>query len=238
MTRRSAGRIVLGAIGGAAVLAGVFVVIIGGYLSMGLHGGDSLRTEAARIEVPGCSTVIMEIADIRVEVGELERIEPLEKRARPLLSIRPIGTSDEPWLIGSADQRSVEQKLLGARYCLVEASDGAWSSTSVVPQDGSPDPQFSGIFGLWATAPSGGSVAMPLPKPGVSVVVSGASESSLSALEVAGELEISGAGDIGVITLIGGVVTTSLGALLLVISILGLRTKGRHEISTPPGPQS
>lgn len=232
MTPRSAGRIVLAGIGGVALLAGAVAVGVGALLTTDLDGKDSLRTEADRIEVQGCSTVIMEIAGARVDAGQLERFEPISDRSQPLLNVRPFGTSGGPWLIGSADQEAVEQQLLGARYCLVEVAQGAWSSTAVVPQMDSPDPEFSGVAGLWATASSGEAVALPLPEPGSSVVVSGSSDSSLTALEVVGELEIAGAGNFGLITLIGGVMTALLGVLMVLISIFGLRTKGRHEGST------
>lgn len=235
MTWRAALRIVLAATGGVTFLVGAVAAGTGALLTTGLHGGDSLRTEAERVEVPGCSTVIMEIADARVDAGQLERFEGIDDRAEPLLTIRPIGTSQEPWLIGSADQRVVERQLLGARYCLLEVADGAWSATSVVPQEGSPDPQFSGVTGWWATASSGGAVAIPLPDPGSSVVVSGSSESSLTALEIVGELEMSGVGNFGWIALIGGLMTALLGVLMLLVSILGLRSKGRHEGTTASG---
>ena len=235
MTRRTAGRIVLTAIGCAAIITGVLAAVLGSLLMTGLRGEDSLRTGAERIELPGCSTVIMEIADARVDAGEIERFDPIVDRSQPLLTIRPIGTSADPWLIGSADQRAVEQRLLGARYCLVEVADGAWSATSVVPQEGSPDPQFSGVTGLWATASGGAAVALPVPQAGSSVVVSGSSDSSLTALAVAGELEVPGAGNIGLIALIGGVVTTVLGAVMVLISILALRTRGRHEVASASG---
>lgn len=238
MRRRAAGRIVLATVGGAITLAGVIAAGIGGLLMTELRGGDSLRTGAERVEVPGCSTVVMEIADARVDAGQIERFKPLDDLSLPLLTIRPIGTSTAPWLIGSASQGAVEQQLLGARYCLVEVADGAWSATAVVPQEGSEDPQFSGVTGWWATASTGGVVALPLPDRGTSVVVSGSSESSLTAVEVAGELEISGAQNIGLVALVGGVMTAVLGVLMLLISIHGLRTKGRHEGTAARGMSS
>jgi thymidine phosphorylase len=117
------------------ILGGVLAAAFGGWVTATLQGDDSLRTAPQLIEVPGCSTVVMEIADARVDAGQLDRIEVITNRSESFLSIRVNGSSAHDWLIGTADQRQVEEQLLGARYCLVEVANGAGLATTALITD-------------------------------------------------------------------------------------------------------
>lgn len=226
---RTATRLLLGFAGGVLMLIGGTAAVLGGWITATLSGHDSLRTAPQVIDASGCSTVVMEIADARVDAGELGRIEPVTNRSQSLFTVRINGETPEPWLVGVADQQVVEQRLLGARYCLVESTDGGWTTTFIAVEPDALDAQFSGVPGRWAAATNGEAVALPVPESGSSVVISGSGESTLDALEVVGELEITGASAAGWVALIGGIATVVLGVGLLLISIFGLRSKGRHE---------
>ena len=235
---RKVARVILALAGAVLLVLGSAVAALGGWISATLTGPDSLRTAPEVVDASGCSTVIMEIADVRVDTGELNRIEPIADRSQSLLTIRVNSETAEPWLVGMADQRDVEQRLLGARYCLVEATDDGWKVTSIAVTPDAPDAQFTGVAGRWATAASGEAVALPLPEVGSSVVISGSNESTVESLEVAGELEITGASTVALVALIGGIATAAVGIGLLLVSILGLRSRGRHEGSTEAGPSA
>lgn len=238
MTKRTIGRVVLFIAGGLMIAVGAGATIAGAVVNASVGSDDSLHTSPQVIQTPSCSTVVMEIADIRIDAGELENFAPLSERATASLTVRPMGSSAEPWLVGSADQQAIEQQLLGARYCLVEATDGAWSTTSIAIQADSPDPIFSGIPGRWASIASGETVALPVPESGTSIVISGSDESSLTTIEVRGQLQIQGVSQLGWIALVGGVITAIVGLALVIVAALGLRNKGRHEGSATPPPAS
>lgn len=225
-------RIVLGLLGSALVLIGVGAAAAGGWITATLGSQDSLRSTPQVIDVPGCSTVLMEIADAQVDIDQLEALgdlDPLAGRTDALLTIGVAGDAAAPWLVGIADQQEVEGRLLGARYCVVEVNDGAWSFSSIAVEPDAPDVNFSGLPGLWAKAGNGESVAVPLPTAGESLVVSGSSGSALSTIEIAGEYRIQGASDVGMIALIAGVITVVLGVGALIVSIAVLRNRGQHE---------
>lgn len=234
MTKRTIGRVVLFSVGGLMIAAGATAAIAGAVVNGSVGSDDSLLTSPQIVQTAGCSTVVMEIADIRVDGGDLQDFAPLDERATPALTLRPTGTSEEPWLVGSADQQVIEQQLLGARYCLVEASNGAWSTTSNAIQADSPDPVFSGTPGRWASIASGETVALPLPDSGTSIVISGSDDSSLTTIEVRGQLQIQGASQLAWLALVGGLSTAGLGVALVLVAAFGLRRKGRHEGSATP----
>ena len=235
---RKVARVILALAGAVLLVLGGAVAALGGWISATLTGPDSLRTAPELIDASGCSTVIMEIADVRVDAGELNRIEPIADRSQSLLTVLVNADTVEPWLVGMADQRDVEQRLLGARYCLVESSGNGWKVTSIAVTPDAPDAQFSGVPGRWATVIGGEAVALPLPESGSSVVISGSDGSLIGSLEVVGEVEISGASTVARVALIGGITTAAVGIGLLLASILGLRSRGRHEGSTEVGPSA
>lgn len=235
---RTVVRVLLGFAGAVLLLVGGTAAGLGGWISATLTGQDSLRTTPESIDASGCSTVVMEIADVRVDAGELARIEPIADRSQSFFTVRVDAETTEPLLVGVADQQDVEQRLLGARYCLVESVDSGWEVTSIQVDPDAPDAQFTGVTGLWASAMSGEAVALPLPELGSSVVISGSDDSSVASLEVAGELDIAGASTVGWTALVGGAATAVLGIGLLLVSILGLRSKGRHEGRTEAGPSA
>jgi hypothetical protein len=229
VTKRTIARVVLFSVGGMMIAAGAAATSAGVVVNESVGSDDALRTSPQIIQTPGCSTVVMEIADIRVDGGDLEEFAPLSERATAALTLRPTGVSEEPWLVGSADQKAIEQQLLGARYCLVQVQGGAWSTTSIAIQADSPDPAFSGIPGRWAQVASDDAVALPLPESGSSIVVSGSEDSTLETVEVRGQLRIQGASQLAWLALVGGLITAGLGVALVLVAALGLRRKGRHE---------
>lgn len=227
--RKTAVWLLLGLAGAVLLVLGGAAAALGGWILAMLTGQDSLKTAPETIGAAGCSTVVMEIADVRVDAGELTRIEPIADRSRSLFTVRVNAETTDPLLVGVADQLDVEQRLLGARYCLVESTDSGWEVTSIAVAPDVPDAEFAGVAGLWATATSGDAIAIPLPEPGSSVVISGSNQSSVESFEVAGEVEIPGASTVGLVALVGGIATLALGIGLLVVSSLGLRSRGRHE---------
>lgn len=239
--RRRAVRVLLGFVGAVLLALGGAVAIPGGWVLATLTGPDSLRTAPETIDASGCSTVVMEIADVRVDTGNLTRFEPIAERSQTNFTVRVnAGTADadadtNPFLVGVADQQDVEQRLLGARFCLVESTQGGWMVTPIAVSPDAPDAQFTGVAGLWATAASAEAVALPLPEAGSSVVISGTDELTVESIDVSGELQITGASTLGLVAFVGGIATAAVGIVLLLVSILGLRSKGRHEGHTETG---
>lgn len=229
---RTVARVILAILGSIAVLVGT-VAAAGGSLVLSTVGdNDGLSTVPQVVEVAGCSTVLMEISDARVQFDQLEALDdfdPLADRSSESFVVTANGATQEPWLIGVTNQQEVEKRLLGSRYCLVEVRDNAWSSVAISLSDESPDVVFDSVPGLWAFAASGEAVSLPVPQEGSTVVISGADDSSLSTVVVSGVYAINGASQVGMIALIGGAVTIVLGVLLLILSLYILRTKGRHE---------
>lgn len=225
----------IGLLGAALIVMGAGVAAVGGVVTTTLAGSDSLRTTAQTIEIPGCSSAIMEISDVRVDAGELDRIGAIADRSQATLSVTVRGDSMGSWLVGIADQRQVEDRLLGARYCLVEGTDAGWAATPITVAPDAPDARFSGVPGVWATVPDGQTVELPIPQSGSTVVVSGSDESSLDRLEVVGIWQVPGASSAGWIALTAGLITVAIGVGLLMLSIVGLRQRGRHEDAVPTG---
>lgn len=229
---RTGARVTMGVVGVLAVVCGTTGVVVGALVGVSMTGTDAWRSAAQVIDVPGCSTAVMEIAEAHVDAPQLEpvrAIAPLRDRTQARLIVTAQGTGEQPWLIGVADQRAIESRLLGARYCLVEARAGSWTSTPVEVAAGAPDVRIDGIAGEWAISQSGRPVALPVPTFGSSVVVSGSDNSSLSTMSIAGEVIVEGGSDAGLISLLGGTVTFVLGVILLVVSIHTLRNHGEHE---------
>lgn len=235
---RTVTRVILAILGSVGVVVGAFMAAGGGLLLATVGNQDELSTAPQEIDVAGCSTVVMEIANASVQVNEFEAFDdfdPLTDRFSSSVVVTANGTTQEPWLVGVTDQQRVEERLLGTRYCLVEVRDGAWSSVSIAPSDDAPDVVFDSVPGLWAFAASGEGVSLPVPQQGSTVVISGGNDSSLASVVITGIYSIDGASQVGMVAIIGGGVTILLGVALLIVSIYVLRVKGRHE-GTPEHP--
>ncbi len=226
---RSLARIILSLLAVLAMVIGAAAVGLGLWINATLDGRDLLRTEAQTIELPGCSTAIIEIADVRFDIGELADVPQLVQRVNTSVSLRVDGADARSWLVGVGDQKAVESRLLGARYCLAEFGDDGWASRAIAVEPEAPDALFDGVAGLWALVPNGQSVALPVPEAGSTIVVSGSDDSTLTEVTVVGDLRIDGASDTANVAVVGGFVTFVLGVALLVVSLVALRRRGNHE---------
>lgn len=224
---RSFLRVMLAAFGLLCVLIGAAGVAIGLLASATVTDAGSIRTEGQTIEAPGCATLLVELATARIDAGAWGRVPLVERRSA--LTITPSGSTAVPWLVGSADRRDVEARLLGARYCLAERVDSTWSVSSIAVGESDPDVRLDGVPGLWATVRDGQQVQLPVPSAPTTVVISGDDASSLTNVKVAGEVKFPGSAQVARIALLGGIGTSGLGVVMLVVSFAGLRRKGRHE---------
>ena len=224
---RSVLRVTLAALGLLCVVVGAAGIAIGLLTSASFSQEGAIRSHGQVIEAPGCATLLVELATVRLDAGAWGRVPLLERRSA--LTITPSGSTEVPWLVGAADRPDVEARLLGARYCLAERVNSTWSVSSIAVGERDPDVRFDGVPGLWATVRDGQGVELPVPSAPTTVVISGDDASSLSSVEVAGEVQFAGSVHPSRIALLGGIGTTVLGLLLLVVSIASLRRKGRHE---------
>lgn len=224
---RSFLRVTLTALGLSCVAIGAAGIAIGLLANASFSQAGVIRTQGQLIEAPGCATLLMELATASIDDGGWGQVPLLEPRTA--VTITPSGSTAVPWLVGAADRPDVEARLLGARYCLAERIDSTWSVSSIAVGDRDPDVRLDGVPGLWATVRDGQRVELPVPSASTTVVISGDDASSLSSVEVAGEVQFAGSAHVARIALLGGVGTSVLGLMLLVVSIAGLRRKGRHE---------
>lgn len=224
---RSFLRVTLAALGLLCVVIGAAGIAIGLLTSATLTQTGAIRTEGQTIETPGCATLLVELATARIDAGAWGQVPLVERRTA--LTITPFGSTAVPWLVGSADRPEVEARLLGARYCLAERVDSTWSVSSIALGERDPDVQLDGLPGLWATVRDGEPVQLPVPSAPTTVVISGDDASSLTSVNITGEVQFPGSAHVVRIALLGGIGTSVLGVVLLVVSIAGLRRKGRHE---------
>lgn len=230
--RRRVTRILLASFGVALLVIGAGAIALGLVANTTFTQAGAIRTDSQSIEAPGCATLLVELATARVDVGEWGRI-PLAER-RTALTITPSGSTAVPWLVGAADRRDIEQRLLGARYCLAQRIGSGWSVSSIAVGESDPDVRLDGVRGLWAHVRDGQPVQLPVPSAPSTVVVSGQDASSLSTVEIVGEIQFEGGDNVARIALLGGIASMVLGLVLLVVGIAGLRRKGRHEGPTAP----
>ena len=232
---RSFLRVTLAALGLLCVVSGASGIAIGLLTSATVTDAGAVRTEGQIIEARGCATLLVELATARIDAGAWGQVPLVERRSA--LTITPSGSTAVPWLVGSADRPDVEARLLGARYCLAERVDSTWSVSSIAVGESDPDVRLDGLPGLWATVNDGQAVQLPVPSAPTTVVISGDDSSSLTRVEVAGEVQLPGSEHVARIALLGGIGTSVLGLVLMVVSIAGLRRKGRHEgpVESPVG---
>lgn len=228
---RSVVRIMLSVAAALALLLGGASAGLGIWIPTVLDGRDVVMTSPQTIDIPECSTTIIEIADVRVDIDLLDvaDVVQLPERITTSMLLRVDGSTEGDWLVGLADQQAVESRLLGARYCLAQFGEAGWSTISVAVEPGAPDARFDGLAGAWARVTDGGTVALPIPATGSSLVVTGSDDSELTTVAAVGEVRIEGASATATVALLGGVITIGIGVALLLISLIGLRRRGDHE---------
>lgn len=233
---RTIARWVIAVVGVIAIAVGAAVAAGSAWVQSTLDSRDSLTSVPQRISASGCQTLLVEVSDAGVSAEDLEGFAPIADRSEETLSI---SVSDVPGgvLIGLADSGAVESRLLGARYCVAQAGSDGWSAEAVEPAADSPDVDFAGVSGLWARPASGEAVVVPLPGPGDTLVISADGPASVDEVQLVGRYRIVGAGEAATIALFGGIGTAVLGLLLLLVSVFGLRSRGRHEAGAAPSPE-
>ena len=211
----------------ALLVMGAIGIALGAISKSTMSPQIILRSVAQSIDVPGCSTLVVELASVRVDAGRWMDAPLLQQRG--LLTVTPVGSTDGTWLIGAADSEQIEAQLLGARYCLAERVRTDWSVSSISVDESDPDVRLDGVPGLWARVLDGQPAVLPVPANPKTIVVTGDDTSNLTKVELSGEVRFEGADEAARIALFGGIGSSALGLILLVIGIVGLRRKGRHE---------
>lgn len=227
-------RVVMGVVGGLLIALGAVALAAGVFVSMNVSNSDAIRTAPDLIATPDCPSVVMEITDARVSLGP--GFDFLNDQAETAIVVTPISEDAEPWKVGTAPQKQVEDRLLGATYCLASSTGAGWDvSTISVTPDG-PSIDASGLAGMWAQVPTGEKVIIDLDgdvasQPTTVVVTSPQSQDSrtLTSIEIAGEYRIQGASSAATIAMIAGASAAVIGVGLLLVSILVLRKRGVHE---------
>lgn len=224
---RTVMRVLLAAVGVALVVLGAGATVAVALANSTLTSAGAIRSAGQSIDVPGCATLIVELATAQVDPGRWGDVPLVEQRS--VLTITPSGSSEVPWLVGAAGGQDIEQRLLGSRYCLAERMTSGWSVSSIAVADDDPDVRLDGVQGLWARVGDGQGAEFPVPLAGTTLVVTGDDASMLTAVEMVGEVRFEGGEQIAKIALFGGIGTAVLGLMMVVISIFALRRKGVHE---------
>ena len=226
-------RIVLAVVGIVMVLIGILGASATWWVEQQLTvnaGRWVLQTPEEVIPSSNCSTLLIELSGVDVDPGDISQIDAISSRSETVFTVSATGESDNDWLVGTTASELVEERLLGTRYCIAESSGDAWTVKSIEVEPGSPNLSVDGLRGRWANAGNGEKVVLPVPNPGETVVVSGGQGSDLGVIALVGEFRIQGGSTLALIGLVGGVITVVLGVVLLVVSIWGLRRRGRHEV--------
>lgn len=224
---RTVVRWLLAVVGVVVIGAGIAVGAASVWLDRTLDARDSLSTDVQVIDAAQCQTLLVEVANAQVSAQDWERFEPVAQRAQESISI----TALEPpsFISGFAGAADVEDRLLGAQYCIAQAGPSGWETRTIAISAAAPDVSLAGLEGLWGRAAGGESVVIPVPASGSTVVVSADGGSALGDVQIVGRYQIPGAGDWVVGGMVGGGVSIVVGIALLVVSIFALRPRGRHE---------
>ncbi len=229
---RTFSRWLLGVVGTLVIVAGVAIAAGAWWIDRDLSidsGEWVLSTQREVVSATGCSTVLIELSDVTIDPGQLADVPSVSDRSESVFVVQPIGQAPDGWWVGTVESPSVEDRLLGSRYCVASNRAGEWSTSSIAVEANSPDVSVDGLDGRWAIANSGESVVLPVPEAGDTVVVSGNGGNELESVTLAAEYRIAEGSTLGLIGLVGGALTALVGLLLLVIAIWGLRRRGRHE---------
>lgn len=217
------------ALGGALLLLVGFAAIgAAAWAQQVVSSDDSLRTTPQVVQAVGCRTLLVEVAGASLQAEEVVATGRIGIEPESLLSITPEGEADS-WLVGLAASPDIEARLLGTSYCLASESAGEWTSRSVSARLDDPRISLDGLQGLWARTNAGDSAILPIPVGGQTLVVAAGGDGELSDVRIEGIYRLVGASQTAYIGLIGGLITSGLGFLLLLVSIFGFRRRGRHE---------
>ena len=235
--RRTFVRWFLAIIGVVAILAGAFAVGGAAWVRSVLDPSGTLSSATQSLDATGCETLLIEVADVDVRADELEDFGLVTDRAERTLAVevRPVeSVAGSTLLVGVADSGAIESRLLGSRYCLAEASPSGWVTRSITVTDNAPDVPLAGLTGLWARAERGNPVIVPIPESGNTLVVSSDGTSEVGEVLLTGRFRIVGAPDFVRAGFIAGSISIGLGVVLLLVSTLALRRRGRHEGASGP----
>jgi len=225
---RTVARWLIGVLSVLLLLAGLAVAGGAWWVRDVLRMDDSLRSTPQVVPATGCQTLLVEIADSVLQADDVISVPSWSVEPQSWLSVVPEGPADS-WLVGLAASPDVEGRLLGSSYCLASESAGEWTSRSVSARRDDPRISLGGLQGLWARTNAGDSAILPIPTGGQTLVVAARGDGELSDVRIEGIYRLVGASQTAYIGLIGGLITTGLGFLLLLVSIFGFRRRGRHE---------
>lgn len=235
---RTVARWLIAVLGVLAILAGAAVVGGAAWVRSVLDPQGSLSSVAQSISAAQCETLLIEITEVDVRAPEIESLPVVADRAFSSLVVEVLSTEgDDPstTLVGVADSRQVEERLLGARYCIAESGSQGWSTRNVTVTADAPDVNLDGLPGVWARAGNGESVVIPIPEPGRTLVVSVDGPGDIGEVALVGRFRIDGAPNLVQTATITGSALIVVGLVLLLVAIVGLRKRGRHEGSVPTG---
>lgn len=233
---RTALRWIIGVLGVVMIVAGSAIAGGAWWVQQQLGPDESLRSAPQSIVATGCRTLLVEVADAGLATGEVPSTEPVGIDAESQLAVLARGTATS-LLVGLASATDVVDRLLGARYCLATSSGDSWTATPVQVRPEDSDVSLGGLQGRWAQAGADESVILPIPTAGQTLVVAAEGAGELGTVELVGVYRLGGANDLATMSLIGGIVTGGVGTVLLIISIVGLRRRGRHESGAQPRDQ-
>ncbi len=229
-------RVVLGVFGGLLIMLGVVALAAGAFVAMNVSGSDSIRTTPELIATPDCPSVVMEITEARVSLAT--NLEFLTDQGQTAILVTPIAEEQGLWKVGSAPQMQVEDRLLGATYCLASSTESGWEIATISVAPDAPSVDASDLSGLWAQVPTGEKVIIDLDSDaadGVTTVLVTSPQSgdarTLTSIEIAGEYRIDGASNAATIAIVAGGASAVIGLALLLISTVSLRKRGMHETS-------
>jgi len=215
-------------LGALVMIAGIAVVGAAIWLRGTVDAQDSITTSAQVIPAEQCQTVLIEVADAALTAEEWERFDFVAQRAQETLVIGA-PESSSIFLVGVADTAVIEDRLLGAQYCLAQFGSEGWATQRIAIDNDAPDVRFDGVDGLWARGQDDTSVVVPLPESGSTLVISLDGQGSLGDVQLVGRYRVEGLRNFADIALIGGSVTIGIGLVLTIASIAMGRTRGRHE---------
>ena len=221
-------RWLLALVGAVAILLGSAVTAAGVWLDDTLDANDELTTASQVISAPACQTLLIEVSGAQVSADEWNRYAFVADRSEETIAIDVPGAQSS-YLVGLADSDDVEERLLGAQYCLALSTEQGWTVERIAVVDELPDVGLSGLPGVWGRSSGAEAVVLPLPESGRTVVVSSDDGTDLGEVRLVGRYRIDGAGDAATVALIAGPSVIGVGVVLVLIAIFALRRRGRHE---------